>query len=333
MFYGWVGLAGHNFTTDPLNPNPSTHDSDTWRGNVGLKGDIGDTGWTFDASYVKAENDFFLSASDGVASRLQAALLGLGGPNCSTNTPGENGCQFFNPFGNGLTADASAMVPVLNADFTPVIGSDGNILMTSVRNTPEMINWLQGEVTLDIKSKLDVFDAVVTGDLFEMPAGTVGAAFGIQYRDTSLSYDYDDFTNTGDFLFVQKADDFVGTQDTYAVFGEVLMPLASGLELSAALRYEDYGGQVGSTLDPKLALLWNPSSGLSLRATYSSSFRAPSVFQQFGNQTSLNAVDDVRSESEPFISIQTSGFADLQPETSGYIHIWCKLGASTGVNI
>ena len=36
----------------------------------------------------------------------------------------------------------------------------------------------------------------------------------------------------------------------YAVYGELWLPVGERVEVTGALRYEDYGGGVGDTLDP-----------------------------------------------------------------------------------
>lgn len=314
----WVGRsAGNNFTTDPLNPNPSTHDTTTWRLEGGFKGEFGN-GWIFDVSGVRGESDWDLTAGDGVRDRFFLALQGFGGPDCdvAAGTPGQNGCQFFNPFGNGLIAGEDERVPVLDANFQPVTDENGNTVLAPVRNSAELIDWMQGQVTIDGKSEATILDGVVSGDLFETAAGPIGAAFGFQYRDQSLSWDYDGNTNSNNFLFVQGADDFDASQDVFAFFGEVLVPITSKLELSAAVRYENYSGGVGDTIDPKFAVRYNPTDEWSFRATYSSSFRAPSIFQQFGNQTTLNSVRDPRDNGQPFIAIRTQGADNLSPETA-----------------
>lgn len=87
-----------------------------------------------------------------------------------------------------------------------------------------------------------VADGLVTGELFDMEAGPVGFALGTQYRRESLSYDYDEFTNAGDRLFVGQASDFDNTRDVYAVFGEVAVPVSEDLDVQLALRFEEYGG-------------------------------------------------------------------------------------------
>jgi outer membrane receptor protein involved in Fe transport len=76
-----------------------------------------------------------------------------------------------------------------------------------------------------------------------------------------------------------------------SVFGELNVPIFSSgyrlpgferLELSAAFRYDDYS-RTGSTVDPKLGLLWSPLPGLRLRGSYSTSFRAPLLSEVVGD--------------------------------------------------
>ncbi len=162
-----------------------------------------------------------------------------------------------------------------------------------------------------------VVDGLVTGELFDMPAGSVGFAFGIQYRSETLGYDYDEFTNLGDRTFVGQANDFLNTRDVYAFFTELAIPLTSDIDLQVAVRYEDYGGSVGDTIDPKIAAIWRIDNNFVLRGSFGTSFRAPSVFQLFGNQTNLVSVDDKRpGAGAPFISILSQGNLDLKPEES-----------------
>jgi len=164
---------------------------------------------------------------------------------------------------------------------------------------------------------LFVVDGLVTGELFDMPAGSVGFAFGIQYRSETLGYDYDEFTNLGNRTFVGQANDFLNTRDVYAFFTELAIPLTSDIDLQVAVRYEDYGGSVGDTIDPKIAAIWRIDNNFVLRGSFGTSFRAPSVFQLFGNQTNLVSVDDKRpGAGAPFISILSQGNLDLKPEES-----------------
>jgi outer membrane receptor protein involved in Fe transport len=85
--------------------------------------------------------------------------------------------------------------------------------------------------------------------------------------------------------------------------------------LNAALRYEEYGGAVGSTTDPKVSFLWTPDTDVSLRGSYSTSFRAPTVFQTQGVQTTFQNITDSNGVST-FAGIRTFGDENLTPETS-----------------
>ncbi|HYJ52558.1 MAG TPA: TonB-dependent receptor, partial [Allosphingosinicella sp.] len=85
------------------------------------------------------------------------------------------------------------------------------------------------------------------------------------------------------------------TRDVAAAFAETQIPLFSaanrrpGLErliLTAAARYEHHDG-FGSTLDPKLGLLWSPVGGLTLRTSYDTSFRAPLLSETAGSYSAI----------------------------------------------
>ena len=303
-----------DFLTDRPNPNAFAHD--TFRVVAGLRGEIG-ARWHYDASFLHATNTFEFANSDGLAAQTMLAVNGLGGVGCDplADTPGTGDCRFFNPFGSGVLADSEARVPVPG-------GSD-DAATAQVFNTADILDFVIGDISIDADSDLTVVDAVVSGDLFALPAGTVRAAIGFQVRDVELSQDFDANSERGNFLFITApTPDFAASRDVLAVFAELELPLTDALELSAAVRFEDYGSPVGDTLDPRVALLYRPFEWLSLRGSVSTSFRAPSVFQQFGNQTTLNAVIDPRNPSnQPFITIKTDGRQDLQPEESTAFNI------------
>ena len=67
------------------------------------------------------------------------------------------------------------------------------------------------------------------------------------------------------------------TRSTKAVFGELSLPFAEGIESQIAVRWEDYGGNIGSEVSPKVALSWRPIDDLLLRGSWSQSFRAPNI--------------------------------------------------------
>jgi len=161
---------------------------------------------------------------------------------------------------------------------------------TTAPNSAEIEDFIIGTQTRDLTSELQVIEGVVSG--FVGDSG-LAAAVGVQYRKEDFTGRFDANSQRDNFGFLIGEQDFDGSQDVYALFGEVNLPLMDDrLELQGALRYEDYGGSIGSTLDPKIAALFKPTDDLSLRASFSTSFRAPTVYQQNGQQTALNQVSD-----------------------------------------
>ena len=139
-----------------------------------------------------------------------------------------------------------------------------------------------------------MFDLVLTRSLWEMSAGTVESAFGYQYRDESLKVKRNlEATIADTFIFVGGGQNVNQTQDVYAFFGELAIPLTDSLEAQVALRYENYGGEIGDTTDPKLALLWSVNDTLAFRASASTTFRAPSLHQRYNRETNLIPLGDV----------------------------------------
>ena len=255
----------------------------------------GSTGW--DVSVVHATNDALLNPRDVIAANFQAALSGFGGSACDTSptapTPavaGRGGCLFFNPFSSNFEA------------------RPGDVL----HNSAELRDFIIGDYFGDGESALTAVEANVTGDL---PSLGGAYAAGVQLRDQTLDYAYDSITRQDGFAFLIGNADFAAHDDVHAAYGEIWLPLSSRIEFTGALRYEDYGAGTGDTVDPKLSLLVRPTDALSLRGSFSTSFRAPSPFQTNGVQTNFTNILD-HDGSRTFAGRRTMGDPNLQPETS-----------------
>ena len=124
----------------------------------------------------------------------------------------------------------------------------------------------------DISNDQLTLEASLSGQLIELPAGELSFALGTQYREESYDTSFEAFATDPE-------------RDVNAVYGEILVPLVSSemavplverLELSLAGRYEDYS-DLGETTNPKVGVFWAFSEHFSARATYSESFRAPTL--------------------------------------------------------
>jgi outer membrane receptor protein involved in Fe transport len=300
---------GQNFPT-----MPSWRDYETYRVVGGIRADFGDN-WDFDASVSYSNNNVDESSPTVVQQRFADAMNGLGGPSCdtATGTPGVGDCMWFNPFSTRWSNPALA-------------------------NDPAVEEFMRSTSDIDQTADLLVFDAVISGDLFDMGAGTVQGAFGIQYRDESLDVDRNLIaTIPGSFIFVGGGIEIDESQDVYALFGELAVPLADSLEAQLALRYEDYGSGIGDTIDPKLALLWTVNDVLSFRGSVSTTFRAPTLHQRFNQETNLIPFSDVPvGGGDPkagFKAADTAGNPNLVPESATTFNVGVVLTSSNNFNL
>ncbi|REL36421.1 TonB-dependent receptor plug domain-containing protein [Thalassotalea euphylliae] len=269
--------------------DPANTESDTARFSTTLTGELEDGFW--ELSYTAARNDFLFTVNDTLAQEFQNALNGFGGQGCDpfTGSAGVGPCEYFNPFATSYTV---------------------------LPNSQNVIDSFTAQQQIDSESNLEVAEALISTDLFEMDAGAAGIAFGIQYRYQDLTQDYDALSNQDRFSFVIGNPDVKGDQDTWAAFAEVALPLTEDLDVQLAVRYEDYGGSTGDTVDPKVAASWRVNESFSLRGSYSTSFRAPSIFQRDGGATSLNQMVDPLTGATAFAAARASGNEDLKPEES-----------------
>jgi iron complex outermembrane receptor protein len=267
----------------------ATFDYDTYRVAGGLEGDF-DFGWTWSVNAAYSQQDVVYDKPDTLATPLQNALNGLGGPGCNpaTGQPGVGPCVYYNPFGSAR-------------------------LGTGTANSPELIRSLIGFTGLHGESELFVIDGLATGKVLDWQGGTIAGAIGVQYRNSSFTHDWSDLVNAGELITVGQAPDFSGDQETASIFGELQVPFGDDLQLQLSGRYEKYKDSFDN-FSPKVAVLYQPFDMLSLRASYGKAFRAPSIYQQVAVQSAQPSVND--RGTFVFVNTQTFGRSDLRPEKS-----------------
>ena len=135
-------------------------------------------------------------------------------------------------------------------------------------------------------------EAYVTGDLFEMPAGSVATALGVHYRADEIEDVPGAITLAGNAWQTSEAGITAGEDDTKAIFAEMEMPLlrdkafAEDLSLTVSGRWtevDSYGD--GTTY--KASINWQMLDSLRFRASNGTSFRTPALFELYlANETS-----------------------------------------------
>ena len=254
-------------------------DVDYYRGVLGLRGEIGG-GWKWDVYGQHSRSD--ATYTQDIIYRDALASQTLRTRSCAG------------------TLTAIRAVPCIDIDFT-----DPRVLSGAF--TPEERAFLTGRETGRTLFEQSSAEALLTGKLFDLPAGPVGAAFGATIRrdridDTpgaaTLAGNVDNFTTSGITA---------GRTVTKEIFGEVEVPLLEGvplierLTLSGAGRYTHVaatarGGAQDEFSDTtwKLGANWAVTDWLRLRGTWGTSFRAPALFELFlENQTGFLGQQDI----------------------------------------
>lgn len=220
--------------------------------------DIGDTTWTGETWISYQESQTRLESNDMNVDRLRAGLNGQGGV---------NGNEWFNPFASRDINSPSYVSGVTN-------------------NSQELMDWMfeSGDVIFD-HQRLRLVDTILTGEVFDLPAGALAAAFGASIRDTRNTTRPAPLNAAGiNASSSQGVLTPVGVVETYdsmvkSVFAEVEIPILENLSMQIAARYEEFGDLDLDTTTPKVAVRWQPFDSISFRTSWGESFLAPAASQ------------------------------------------------------
>ena len=133
---------------------------------------------------------------------------------------------------------------------------------------------------------------IATGELFDLPAGAVAMAVGVEYRDYSIDDQPSDLSRNGDLWGQSSAQVTQGEDTVKEIVAEVEVPLISGvpgfeeLKVNASGRAFDYDSIEDTDSIWKVGLSWQMTPSFRARATRGTSFRAPGLYELYlGNQT------------------------------------------------
>lgn len=341
-----MGVSGA-FLTGEAEAQP--RQTETYRLVAAMDGTLFDQALNYDVSISWSKRERFYGGQDMYVERMGLALKGYGGPNCTlpetvqnadgtysfadptaaAAAAGVNGCEYYNPFSRAVPF--SVLNGTTNADYN-----------SAVANSESLLRHLIGERGTYQDNELLVFQAVFSGETdIELAGGNVGFAFGAQSRNQQYDFRLWDIGNrainpcpytspvaaalgivgadqlspnctakTGNSAFLAATDEESTERTVYGVFGELAIPLTEDIDIQAALRFEDYGGEVGGSLDPKLAVSWRVTEELSIRGSASTTFRGPPQSLLAGTSTALSYV----APTGAFKAIDTVGNPSLGSE-------------------
>jgi iron complex outermembrane receptor protein len=250
---GLVGI-GLSRRLSELGPRIGESENDYTRLLAGLRGGLTQT-WDYDIwiSYTRGDEEELLR-NDGSFSRTQQGLLV--DPVTGNCFDPSNDCVPLNLFGEGNLSPAGV-------DF--------------IRAAP-YVNTVDREQTL--------VSAFLRGAPFELPAGDVSAAIGVEWREDSGSSTADEALFSGDTLGFRADSNVVGEESVIEIYAEALLPVLSdvpfarylGLELGGRLSDYDNAGKLETW---KLGVDWEPFTGVRFRTMAQRSARAPNLGEAF----------------------------------------------------
>ncbi|MDH3641350.1 MAG: TonB-dependent receptor [Gammaproteobacteria bacterium] len=132
------------------------------------------------------------------------------------------------------------------------------------------------------ESELGFVDFKITGNLLEMTHGSVGAAFGAEFRSEDFSDELDPVTASGAVIGIGGTS-AEGDRDVWALYAEFVVPVLENVDLQIAGRYDDYS-DFGGTFNPKLGVRWQAAEDLEVHASVSTGFKAPALHELYSGE-------------------------------------------------
>ena len=275
--------------------------SNAFLSTVGVKGDkLFDGNWGYDAGFRYSEIENISSGTLVSASRLNRILNAadpIFDPDSDqfigTTTP-------YNPFGD-FRVPIPSNLPTVN--FATVHPKD-----------------------IDISKITELDLNIYTTELFKLPAGGVGLAFGGQFRRETIEQDPDQINIEGDTVGSSPTAITHAGRKSFALYGETRVPLFSpemgitglhSVEATGAFRYEEFRNNDSNVLVPKVGVRWQPfDEQLTLRSTWGKGYRQPSLFELYSTPTTGLLPTILNAVAEPETTIVSASNPNLQPEDS-----------------
>jgi outer membrane receptor protein involved in Fe transport len=270
-----AGPLAMSYRFNALGGRTGFNNHDVWQLVAGTKGDlIGD--WSYDVyySYGRTVQD---EIQGGNVRLPQLALL------LNAADGGASQCAGgFNPFGdNPLSAACQRFIGLEAKNLT-------------------VVNQTSAE-------------GVVTGDLFDLPAGPVQSAFGIGWREVDFDFRPDSGLVPGAVIGFNEQLPVSGRLDYLDLFTEFTAPLLKDLPMMQALSftggYRSTDNNVFGTEDSwKATLDWSITDNLRFRGGAQYAVRSPNVAELFSPQ--LNNFPNIGSANDP---CNTTGTITMDP--------------------
>lgn len=260
-----------------------------YRGVAGLKGDFHGLGWfdrfSYDVFAVYSRSDATYTVDQIYNDRVVAT------------TTSAAACNPATPNISGFSCASAPNIPwlssrVVSGNFTQ---AERDFLFFKAHSATTYDQY--------------IVEGSVTGDLFTLPAGAVGGAFGVSYRHDKINDTPDPQIQAGNLWGFSASGHTAGSDAVSEAYAELNIPVLKNLPGIQSLnfdvsgRYSDYDSY-GSTSTYKVSGNWTVIPDLRFRGSVGTSFRAPALYELFlAHQTSFSGQGTV----DPCVNYGTSG--------------------------
>jgi outer membrane receptor protein involved in Fe transport len=246
--------------------------TDMYQVLAGVEGDLFSTDWRYEAYFSHGETSLVTEMSGFPGLQNYRAIVQA--PN----------------FGANYNDRTRNIGPPL---FFELKCTTGLPIMTYFDPSQDCINSLSGNMKHLTEMKQDIAEVNVTGDLFDLPAGTIGSAWGASWRQNQYRWAPDDqlirsSTNYPIGLFPTSRTG--GSTNVTELYGELLVPVLSDIpgfrqfNLELGARWSDYN-TAGSIWTYKALVDWQVLESVRIRGGYQLANRAPNVAELFTGAT------------------------------------------------
>lgn len=229
-----------------------------WMVRTGFEGEFAD-GWNYEVKYQRGAT---ITNNKVVNDRNDSRFF-----------------QALNAVRDPVTGEVVCRDPSEGCAPINIFGPHGSISQAAV-------DFIKVDHTTVSTFEQQVVTASVNGDVFELPAGMLKVAGGVEYREDDLDVDASTEFEKGLGFFNSTLPDVNGKINVKEVFGEVLVPVLRDLpgvesfNLEAAVRWADYS-TAGENTSWKFGGDYAPVSDVRFRATYAQAVRAPNAGEIF----------------------------------------------------
>ncbi|MEY2853470.1 MAG: hypothetical protein RL030_602, partial [Pseudomonadota bacterium] len=262
---------------DFAGPRATQNGTDMYQVLAGVEGDLFNTDWNYEAYFSHGKTSL-LTEMTGFPG-LQNYRAVVQAPNFGKN------------YGVAPNLQPSRNVgPPL---FFELKCTSGLPIFTYFEPSADCVNSISGSMKHLTEMKQDIAEVNVTGDLFALPAGAIGSAFGASWRENSYRWRPDDqlvrsSNNYPIGLFPTSRTQ--GRTSVTELYGELLVPVLADvtgfkrLNLEVGARWSDYN-TAGSIWTYKALIDWTVIDSVRIRGGYQLANRAPNVAELFTGAT------------------------------------------------